>query len=182
MFYLLLTFAAKLNLLNCLKLVLLLIVCSCHVTYAFQSESALYSCLNQLSHLISLAKWLSVRLRTEWFWVRVQLQPRNLQISRLLRARNSLTLDKSQIRTLSVYIYFSIKNYLLSLSIIEYILYHIIFLHTLVPYTSWLKSERIKMFIIMDISIKLLFLVFSLAFLEMEPWHQYKVVQIWAIK
>ena len=38
-------------------------VCSCHVTYAFQSESTL-----------SLVKWLSVRLRTKWFWVRVQLQ------------------------------------------------------------------------------------------------------------
>ena len=28
----------------------------------------------QLDHLASLAKWLSVRLRTKWFWVRVQLQ------------------------------------------------------------------------------------------------------------
>ena len=25
-------------------------------------------------HSTSLAKWLSVRLRTQWFWVRVQLQ------------------------------------------------------------------------------------------------------------
>ena len=57
-----------------------LIVCYYHVTYAFQSESALYSCLNvkelfarnlvhkaTLNHsgkLASLAKWLSVRLRT----------------------------------------------------------------------------------------------------------------------
>ena len=31
------------------------------------------------------------------------------------------------------------------------------------------------------ISIMLLFLVFSLAFLEMELWHHYKVAQIWAI-
>ena len=38
-----------------------------------------------------LAKWLSVRLRTKWFWVRVQLQSLHLQISRLLRARSSLT-------------------------------------------------------------------------------------------
>ena len=30
----------------------------------------------QLNHLASLAKWLSVRLRTKWFWVRVQLQRR----------------------------------------------------------------------------------------------------------
>ena len=28
----------------------------------------------QLNHLVSLAKWLSVRLRFKWFWVRVQLQ------------------------------------------------------------------------------------------------------------
>ena len=53
------------------------IVCSCHVTYAFESESTLYSCLNVkelLARSRSLAKWLSVRLRTKWFWVRVQLQ------------------------------------------------------------------------------------------------------------
>ena len=46
-------------------------VCSCHVTYVFQSESTLYSCLNVKELL--LAKWLSVRLRTKWFWVRAQL-------------------------------------------------------------------------------------------------------------
>ena len=28
----------------------------------------------QLNHLVSLAKWLSVRLRTKWLWVRVPLQ------------------------------------------------------------------------------------------------------------
>ena len=80
-------------------------VCSFHVTYALQSETTLYSCLNvkevltrsrheilslsdcswtrtqnhlvrkrTLNHLASLAKWLSVRLQTKWFWVRVQLQ------------------------------------------------------------------------------------------------------------
>ena len=42
-------------------------------------------------HSTSLAKWLSVRLRTQCFWVRVQLQSLHLQISRLLRARSSLT-------------------------------------------------------------------------------------------
>ena len=31
---------------------------------------------------------MNVRLRTKWFWVRVQLQSRKLQISRLLRARS----------------------------------------------------------------------------------------------
>ena len=44
-----------------------------------------------LNHLAKLAKWLSVCLRTKWFWVRVQLQSLHLQISRLLRARSSLT-------------------------------------------------------------------------------------------
>ena len=43
-----------------------------------------------LNHLASLAKWLSVRLRTKWLWVRVRLHSLNLQIWRLLRARNSL--------------------------------------------------------------------------------------------
>ena len=77
-------------------------VCSCHLTYAFQSESTLYSCLNvkelfawskreiwslsecnwtrNQNHLVCkqtlnhLAIWLSVCLGTKWFWVRVQLQ------------------------------------------------------------------------------------------------------------
>ena len=35
----------------------------------------------QLNHLAGLAKWLSVRLRTKWFWVRIQLKSLNLQIS-----------------------------------------------------------------------------------------------------
>ena len=39
--------------------------------------------LNHLTKLASLAKWLSVRLRTKWLWVRVQLQSLKLQISRL---------------------------------------------------------------------------------------------------
>ena len=78
------------------------VVCSGHVKYAFQSESTIYSCLNvrkllarsrreiwslsdcnwtwNQNHLVRkqtlnpLTKWLSVRLRTKWFWVRVQLQ------------------------------------------------------------------------------------------------------------
>ena len=37
------------------------------------------------------AKSLSVRLRTKWLWIRVKLQSLKLQISRLLRARSSLT-------------------------------------------------------------------------------------------
>ena len=51
-----------------------LTVCYYHVTYAFQGESTLYSCLNVKELLASLAKWLSVRLRTKWLWVRVSLQ------------------------------------------------------------------------------------------------------------
>ena len=39
------------------------------VTYAFHSESTLYS-----SQFGQLAKWLNVRLRTKWFWIPVQLQ------------------------------------------------------------------------------------------------------------
>ena len=93
-------------------------VCSCHVTYTFQSESTLYSSLNVkkllarsrreiwrlsdcnwtrtqnhlvLKRTVSLAKWLSVRLRTKWFWFQVQLESLNLQISRLLWTRSSLT-------------------------------------------------------------------------------------------
>ena len=122
-------------------------VCSCRVTYAFQSESTLYSLAKWLSvhlrtkwfwssltfeqgvprysrnyrlwiysetctwhdkysqmhrtdkysehssinHLASLAKWLSDRLRTKWFWVQVQLQSLKLQILRLHWARSSLT-------------------------------------------------------------------------------------------
>ena len=45
-----------------------------------------------LNHLDSLAKRLSVRLRTKWFLVRVQLQSLHLQISCLLWARSSLTI------------------------------------------------------------------------------------------
>ena len=33
-----------------------------------------YVLTTQLSHLASLAKWLSVRFRTRWLWVRVYLQ------------------------------------------------------------------------------------------------------------
>ena len=47
--------------------------------------------LNHLAKLASLVKWLNVRLRTKWVWFRVQLQSLKLQISRLLRARSSLT-------------------------------------------------------------------------------------------
>ena len=41
--------------------------------------------------LASLAKWLSIRLRTKWLWVRISLLSFELQMWRLLRARSSLT-------------------------------------------------------------------------------------------
>ena len=95
-----------------------LTVCSCHVTYAFQREATLYSCLNvkellarsrlkiwrwndcnwtrTQNHLVlkRIAKWMSVPFRTKGFWVRVQLQSLHLQISRQLVARNSLTFSQ----------------------------------------------------------------------------------------
>ena len=51
-------------------------------------------CKRQLKHLAklaSLAKWLSVRLRTKWLWVRILLLSLKLQIWRLFRLRSSLT-------------------------------------------------------------------------------------------
>ena len=45
--------------------------------------------------MASLAKWLSVRSRTKWLWVRVPLLSLKLQIRRLLRARSSLTFRKT---------------------------------------------------------------------------------------
>ena len=51
---------------------------------------------NHLVKQACLAKWLSVRLRTKWLWVRVQLRSLKLQISRLLRARSSLTFRQLQ--------------------------------------------------------------------------------------
>ena len=40
--------------------------------------------LAKFNHLASLTKWLSVRLRTTWLWVRIPLHSRKVQISRLL--------------------------------------------------------------------------------------------------
>ena len=42
-----------------------------------------------LAKLATSTKWLSVRLRTKWLWVRVPLQSLKLQISRLFQARSS---------------------------------------------------------------------------------------------
>ena len=71
-----------------------LTVCSCHVTYAFQSESTLYSCLNvKKSEVLSDCNWTRTQnhlvckrtlnhLAKMEFWVRVQLQ--SLTMSALL--------------------------------------------------------------------------------------------------
>ena len=45
----------------------------------------------QLNHLVSLAKLLSVRLSTKWFWAWVLLQWFNIQLSCLFWARSSCT-------------------------------------------------------------------------------------------
>ena len=46
--------------------------------------------------MASLAKWLSVRLRTKWLWVQITLLSLKLQIWRLLRARSSLTFRQTR--------------------------------------------------------------------------------------
>ena len=50
-----------------------------------------YVFTTQLSYLVSLAKWLSVRLRIKWWWIRVQLESLKLQISGLFQGTSSLT-------------------------------------------------------------------------------------------
>ena len=102
-----------------------LTVCSCHLTYAFQSEFTLYSWLNvkellarsrreicSLSycdwtwthnHLVHkqtfnyLAKWLSVRLWNKWLWIRVQMQPVNDYYSDLFDTFHLRNLIKANI-------------------------------------------------------------------------------------
>ena len=73
------------------KTICKLTVCSYHVTYVFQSESTLYSCLNvkELLALASLAKRLSVRLRTKWLWVRVPMQSLICKLLDILSWRRS---------------------------------------------------------------------------------------------
>ena len=55
------------------------------------SNRFLRQTLNRLAKLVSLAKWLSVRLQTKRLWVRIPLLLLKLQIWRLLPARSSLT-------------------------------------------------------------------------------------------
>ena len=125
-----------------------LTVCSSHVTYAFQSESTLYSglsvrlrthswvctfldiqttieceftlkCIRDMTRTYSqthrtdkysehspviwpVAKWLSVRLQTKWFWVRVQLQSQNVAM-KLVQTLSNLWI--SNLQFYAVYFY-----------------------------------------------------------------------------
>ena len=54
-----------------------------------------YVLKTQLNHLASLAKWLSVRLRTKWLWVAIMLLSLKLQIWRLLWARSFKTFKQT---------------------------------------------------------------------------------------
>ena len=48
-----------------------------------RNHNHLSTITTQLNQLVSLAKCLSVRLQTNWLWVRVRLHSLNFQISRL---------------------------------------------------------------------------------------------------
>ena len=52
--------------------------------------------------LASLAKWLSIRLRTKWLWVRISLLSLKLQMWRLHRARSSLTFRQTAERVFTL--------------------------------------------------------------------------------
>ena len=58
-------------------------------TYSQMHSTDKYS-QHSSSHLVSLAKWLSVRLRTKWLWVGIPLESLKLYISCLIRATISL--------------------------------------------------------------------------------------------
>ena len=61
-----------------------------------QNQLARKRTLNYLAKLASFAKWLIFRLRTNWFWVRIQVQSLKLLISRLVQARIPLTFSQLQ--------------------------------------------------------------------------------------
>ena len=77
------------------------VICSCMVKDLFENEVYMIEDIQRksftLDTLASLAKWLSVRLRTKVLVVvRVQLQSLKLQISRLFQARSSFTFRQLQ--------------------------------------------------------------------------------------
>ena len=47
-----------------------MIVCSCHITYAFQSESTLCGCLNVKEHLAQIRR--EIRSLSDCHWTRTQ--------------------------------------------------------------------------------------------------------------
>ena len=49
-----------------------------------------------MNHLASFAKWLSVRLQSNWLWNLIQLPSLKLQIWLLFRARSSLEFGKTK--------------------------------------------------------------------------------------
>ena len=86
----------------CLKYILVYIFYSFHQNHISNNDPYLSDCNwtrthNQLvckgtlNHLAKLARWLSVRLQTNWLWVWLQLQSLKLQILCLLQARSFLT-------------------------------------------------------------------------------------------
>ena len=76
------------------------VICSCMAKDLFENEVYMIEDIQRksftLDTLASLAKWLSVRLRTKVVVVRVQLQSLKLQISRLFQARSSFTFRQLQ--------------------------------------------------------------------------------------
>ena len=68
-----------------------------HILRLLQARSSLIFrqvwSVNSLNHLASLAKWLSVRLRTKWFWVRVQLQSLIFESIKALKIKTSMLVN-----------------------------------------------------------------------------------------
>ena len=72
---------------RCVSVLQLYLILTNVSQYAYKKECIEWQ---QRDWKASLAKWLSVRLRTKWLWVRISLLSLKLQIWRLLRARSSL--------------------------------------------------------------------------------------------
>ena len=82
-------FSKRMKTIQTLKIILICVLLSCHVCVsewihpfstvrnAHSYAPYKYVLTTQLSRLVSLAKWLSVRLWTKWLWLRVQLQSLN---------------------------------------------------------------------------------------------------------
>ena len=68
-----------------------------HILRLLQARSSLTFrqvwSVNSLNHFASLAKWLSVRLRTKWFWVRVQLQSLIFESIKALKIKTSMLVN-----------------------------------------------------------------------------------------